>query len=74
MNQTRRQMLANIKMNSTMLKMAHRGYTIHRDVASNAAITETPCAPVGIVLICGTEYVPCFLARSLSQRAICPWG
>ena len=44
---------------------------MQRDVARSAAKTETPWAPVGIVLICGTVYAPGYLAaRSLSQIAI----
>jgi hypothetical protein len=62
MNQINMLIFANMKINSTIEKMAQSGYIMQSDVANNAAITDTPCAPVGMVLICGTLYVPYFAA------------
>ncbi len=67
-------MLANMKTVSTMLKMAHVGYTMHSEQASTVVTTLTADAPVGMVLIWGTVYVPYFVAWSLSHSPIWPLG
>jgi hypothetical protein len=54
--------------------MAHSGYIMQSEHANRAEITDTPWAPVGMVFICGIEYVPYFAAWSLSQSAIWPCG
>ena len=52
----------------TIEKIDHSGYTMQREVANRAVTTETPCAPVGMVLIWGTVYALYLAARSLSHK------
>ena len=59
-------------MAHTAVNIDHSGYIMQSEVAKIADTTATAWTPVGIVLICATDHVPCVLASAFSQRAICP--